>query len=312
MKTLKRNKKLGKFIAFLILFVTYPLIFIISHAILSFVLVETENPNTIGEIRPLIKLNSSIMFYTRLSDKYVKVPDYRTRFWELQLKDFTAKYERIYISEEKEYINGVEMKVLQSKGDSAFCRRFYEIMNDFIYKHEKMKWFFFSEMHTFVNVSNLANHIKSIEKHQNPMSQVILSYGTAYSKEAFPSTSSGILISNFAIRNFLSNDFVSTCKKNGLDKGIGELVKQLGIDIDRFKDSAFVSAFPTDNKVSDEDVAKMKKCNSEGTYVYKLVTMNFVDKGLEESLNLLNKMSPSVKIEENNKVFNYCKQRNSK
>ncbi|EAY21407.1 hypothetical protein TVAG_198450 [Trichomonas vaginalis G3] len=196
----------GKFSYFILMLgfaISAPILFFVTYYHLFYLLGEGDGMSAYGEIRPKIESNSSFVFYIPMNSSTKHNPDYRMRFWEKQLKDFTAKYERNYLGPFKSPVNGFKI-INFTEGfelvDFDHCVKFCNSVKHFKNNYIDYDWFIFADSNTYINISNLNSQLKEIQKDHDPLKEVLIGYGPSPdNKNQNPNPSTGVILSNYAL-----------------------------------------------------------------------------------------------------------------
>ena len=305
----KHNHHLAKRIVILLLTLLFPVLFFISSNLLYFAFCELTPDFSLGPIRPKIHSNSSIAFYIAINSTYVKSPDLRTRFWEKQLKDFTGDFTITYFSESKKTINGIEMKTFNKEKikDAGYCQSFPLILDDFLYSSSDTKWFFFADMFTYINISNLAKLIDKLELRLDPMKDNAFAYALVnYRGVRHPSVLTGFLASNHAIHLLAKTNGIHTqCMTDNLNYAIGRVMRSIEIDVDRWKSDLIIRQWPLWQTKKKSEKSKPQKCKGENVLLSDTIAMNTVQEH-SKSLQMLKSMESRTAFETINENVALC------
>ena len=275
----KHNISFVKKSVIILLFLSFPLLYFVSSNLLFFAFNEINPEDSIGIIRKKIESNSSIAFFIAMNTTYEKSPDLRTRFWEKQLKDFTGNYKITYFSDTNKYINGryITKYVENNERDPGYCTTFPKIFKDISKNMKDFQWFFFANMFTYINITNLEKHLEKLELRHDPLKDVVYAYSLVnYRGHRHPSVLSGFLASNYAIQQLAKTDGIHTqCMTDNINYAIGRVMRSLNVDIERWKSDLFISNWPvkqTEKKKKGKD--PFPKCNGENVPISKTISMN--------------------------------------
>ena len=305
---LKHNISFVKKAVIILLFLSFPVLFFISSNLLFFAFNELNPDESIGIIRKKIESNSSIAFYIAINTTYDKSPDLRTRFWEKQFKDFTGKFDLTYFSDKTKYINGrlVETFLENNKKDPGYCTTFPKIFEDIAKNSKDIQWFFFADMFTYINLTNLEKHLEKLEMRHNPMNDAVYAYSLVnYRGHLHPSVLSGFLASNYAIQQLSKVDGIhSQCMTDNINYAMGRVMRSLNVDIERWKTDLIVSNWPS-KQTEKKGKMTFPKCNGEHVPISKTISIN-MKLDHSKSINLLNSLDSRLSFEVLNNKESIC------
>lgn len=293
----------------LLLVLVVPVLFLITYYHLFYILGEGDGMSPFGEIRPKIKSNTSIAFYIPINSTRKMRPDYRTRLWEKQLKDFTGKYVRHYVAGFPQPINGFKLLNF-SEGyefdDFDYCIRFTNTLKHFKTNYADYKWFVFADVNTYINLSRFVDRLNEMEKTNDPMKNEMYSYGLTHNDEVvLPYQKTGLILSNKAVHSISSHDLsIDQCEYNMLNEILAKIFKSKS-----FIEAKYFGELPYSNMhlITSARYGELPKCTDKANPLDAPIFLNLGKFDATTRFHLFHVAKYKLGIAWNDNKSEYCK-----
>ncbi|EAX99799.1 hypothetical protein TVAG_175680 [Trichomonas vaginalis G3] len=197
---------------------------------------------------------TSIAIYITIGANQKLKKDFRGKFWETQLPNPHLDCKIHYVSDAPFKINNItkclvpKSAYIDKINDKIYCQRTFLGWEHFLIHHKEIKWYFRGIHDTFLNLTNLADLLKNIEKTHDPMKEEIAVYGAhEVAGNYYPQGGGGFLLSHGALKKLYKykNEFHQICPIQNDDLALGVMLESfLGINISENASDRFIATWP--------------------------------------------------------------------